>query len=767
MTASDWDLRELKRRVLDYVSRPDYQPQKPKQIARALGLSAEQTRLLRQAIKQLVAEGQLAYGSGHQVRLPGELAADQVIGVFHRTARGNGYVRPQGVEPDSQRRKDIFVAARNAKDAATGDTVRVKIIRRRGREGKPEGVVLEVLERESHQFVGTYVEEAGQGFVVVDGGMFAHPIPVGDPGAKGARPNDKVVFEMVRFPSYAHPGEGVITEVLGPRGAPGIDTLSVIREFGLVEEFSQAAVAEARRQAERFDESIPPSRRDLTDLTIITIDPEDARDFDDAISLEKLDNGHWLLGVHIADVAHFVREGSALDQEAKDRGTSVYLPDRVIPMLPEIISNSLASLQPNKVRYAKTVFLEYTPEGVLVDVELCRSAIRSVRRFTYEEVDQFLENPQSWRRRLKAAVFHLLENMYELAMILRRRRMARGALELNMPDVRIELDEEGRVVGAHEEPDTASHQIIEEFMLAANEAVANTLHRQGWLFLRRVHFPPSPRKLKALTEFVRELGLKVGSLEDRFELQKLLELVRGRPEERAVHFAVLRSMPQAMYSPTEDGHYALATDCYCHFTSPIRRYPDLTIHRLVDALLAGKNPRNDLGHLMSLGQHCSERERRAEAAERELVKLKLLSFLEEHLGLELEATITGVESYGIFVRGLELPAEGLVHISSLHDDLYKYDRESHALVGLYHGKMLRLGDLVRVKVARVDLERRELDFLLVGRVRRKVSGAKATRARDEALQRLFGAAKRKSKAKKKTKAKKKKKKSKAKGRKRK
>ena len=764
MPGQEDSLREAKSLVLQWVSRPEYTPQKPKQIAQALGLDP---RVVRKAVTQLAAEGRLSYGRGHLVHLPGDPAADQIVGVFHRTSEGNGYVRPEGVDPDSQRRRDVFIAARNAADAATGDTVRVKITRRRGRKGKPEGVILEVLQRQSHQFVGTYVEEGGQGYVVVDGGLFAQPIPVGDPGAKGARPNDKVVFEMVRFPSYAHPGEGVITEVLGPRGAPGIDTLSIIREFGLPEQFPDKVLEEARRQARRFDESIPRRRRrDLTHLTVITIDPPDARDFDDAISLEKLDNGHWLLGVHIADVSHFVRPGGALDREARQRANSVYLPDRVIPMLPEIISNALASLQPGKVRYAKSVFLEYTPEGTLIDVEICRSAIRSSRRFTYEEVDECFQHPQKWQRRLSRAVYQLLQDMRSLALTLRKRRLARGALELNMPDVRILLDENGQVTGAQEEPDTISHQIIEEFMLAANEAVANTLHRQGWLFLRRVHFPPSPRKLKALTEFVRELGLKVGSLEDRFELQKLLELVRGRPEERAVHFAVLRSMPQAMYSPTEDGHYALATDCYCHFTSPIRRYPDLTIHRLVDALLAGKNPRNDLGHLMSLGQHCSERERRAEAAERELVKLKLLSFLEEHLGLELEATITGVESYGIFVRGLELPAEGLVHISSLHDDLYKYDRESHALVGLYHGKMLRLGDLVRVKVARVDLERRELDFLLVGRVRRKVSGAKATRARDEALQRLFGAAKRKSKAKKKTKAKKKKK-SKAKGRKRK
>ncbi len=750
-------LRELKTRLLQWVSRPQYQPSKPKQIARAWGLDAQETKQLRAAIRELVAEGQLAYGPGHRVRLPGELAADQITGVFHRTSAGHGYVRPEGVEPDNQRRQDIFISARNALDASTGDTVLVRILRRRGREGKPEGVVLKVLQRQSHQFVGTYVEEGGEGYVVVDGGIFAHPIPVGDPGAKGARPNDKVVFEMVRFPTYSTPGEGVITEVLGPRGAPGIDTLTIIREFDLPDDFPPKVLQEARRQAEKFDPHRLRRRRDLTHLITITIDPPDARDFDDAISLEKQDNGNWLLGVHIADVAHFVRAGSALDREARERGNSVYLPDRVIPMLPEVISNSLASLQPDRVRYTKTVFLEYTPQGTLISQEIYRSAIRSRRRLTYEEVDEFFgavdqgqKIPPKWRRRLGAEVAQLLLDMRTLALTLRQRRRARGALELNMPDVRIVLDEQGQVAGAVEEPDTVSHQIIEEFMLAANEAVANALHRRGWLFLRRVHFPPSPRKLQALTQFVRELGLKVGSLEDRFELQKLLDQVRGRPEERAVHFAVLRSMPQAMYSPTEDGHYALATDCYCHFTSPIRRYPDLTVHRLVDAMLDGRSPKGDLGTLMSLGQHCSERERRAEAAERELVKLKLLGYLEQHLGMELEGTITGVESYGVFVRGLDLPAEGLVHISSLHDDLYKYDRESHALVGIHFGRMLRLGDLVRVRVARVDLERRELDFLLVGRVRRKTLGPRATRVREKALQRLYGPPTRKKKKKKKS-----------------
>ncbi len=333
---------------------------------------------------------------------------------------------------------------------------------------------------------------------------------------------------MVRFPSPLHHGEGVITEVLGPRGKPGVDTLSIIREYNLVEPFAEDALDDARREAEKFEESVPDGRTDYTKRTIVTIDPEDARDFDDAISLEKTKTGNWLLGVHIADVSHFVRPKSPLDREARNRATSVYLPDRVIPMLPEIISNSLASLQPGKVRLTKTALIEFTPDGLRVGVELQNSAIKSSKRLTYEQVDAFIADPEAWRKKLGAKVHELLTKMRTLAQFLRTRRMKKGALELTMPEVKIELDKHGRVSGAHVVENTESHQIIEEFMLAANEAVAETLERKGWPFIRRVHQPPTLRKLKALTAFVKELGYQVESLESRFELQKLLER-RHRP----------------------------------------------------------------------------------------------------------------------------------------------------------------------------------------------------------------------------------------------
>jgi ribonuclease R len=597
-------------------------------------------------------------------------------------------------------------------DAATGDTVRVRLTKSRDvRRPGPAGEIVEIVKRRTTRFVGSYFEAAGSGWVQIDGTGFARPVAVGDPGARGVRADDKVVVELVRFPGHLRDGEGVIVEVLGRAGDVGVDTQTVIHEFGLPGAFPEAALDDARRQAERFDETVAADRRDLTGQTVVTIDPVDARDFDDAISLERIDRGHWLLGVHIADVSHFVREGSPLDQEARQRGTSVYLPDRVIPMIPEIVSNNLASLQPDKVRYVRTCWIEFTPEGVPVHAEVEPAAIRSARRFTYEEVDVFLADPATTAVVMTPAVRALLGRMRDLARLLRSRRVARGSLELHMPEVKIDLDRDGRVAGAHVVENTESHRIIEEFMLAANEAVAARLAAAGAGFLRRIHPQPDPRKLRQLTEFVRELGFDVESLESRFELQRLLDAARGLPEEHAVHYAVLRSLSRAVYGPQEDGHYALASDCYCHFTSPIRRYPDLAVHRALAAVAAGRRPPQD--GLVQLGADCSDLERRAEAAERELVKLKLLHFLSGRIGTEMDAVVTGVEAFGLFVQGLGIPAEGLVPLEALPDDFYRHDRAAHTLSGRRPGSTFRLGDRVRVAVARVDLDRRELDFRLV------------------------------------------------------
>ena len=706
---------DLETKLLQYVKREGYQPVKPRAIAKKLKLDEDETSELKGIIKRLVRGGTLAWGEKHWVKLgepTAKKAAKGVIGVFRRTSAGYGFVRPQG-QKTTGRENDIFIAHDNARDAASGDVVAVRIKKESRGDNRIAGEVTQIVERDTHQFVGVYFEKAGSGLVQVDGNVFTQPVDVGDPGAKSASPGDKVVLEMVRFPSHVHDGEAVIIEVLGKRGEPGVDTLSIIREFGLPEEFPEDALEVSRHQAEQFDESIDDRRTDFTATTVITIDPVDARDFDDAISLERLENGHWSLGVHIADVSYFVPEGTALDDEARERATSVYLPDQVIPMLPEIISNNLASLQPNRVRYTKMAVIEFTADGARVGSELFSGAIKSARRFTYEEVDSYLEDPEAWRNKLTPAVHELVRRMHELAMILRRRRLDRGAIELNLHEVKVDLDKRGEVVGAHLEINTVSHQIIEEFMLAANEAVADELHAKEVHFLRRIHPQPDPRRLKALTEFVQELGIESDSLESRFEIKRVISEVAGQPEEHAVNFAVLRSMAKAIYSPEVEGHYALHSENYCHFTSPIRRYPDLTVHRQVESLIAGKRPVGEFDHMLMLGEHCSEREQRAEKAERELTKVKLLTYLSRRIGEQLDTIITGVERFGLFAQGIEIPAEGLIHISSLYDDRYRYDSRSHSLVGNREGNAFRLGDRIRVEVARVDVDRRELDFRLV------------------------------------------------------
>ena len=423
---------------------------------------------------------------------------------------------------------------------------------------------------------------------------------------------------MVRFPSPEDHGEGVIVEVLGPRGEPGVDTLSVIRAYNLPDEFPDDAKNEAREAAAAFRENDLDGREDFTGDLVVTIDPADARDFDDAVSVMRdEESGHWRLTVHIADVGHFAPPGGALDREARKRGTSVYLPQRVLPMFPEVVSNHLASLQEGRLRYVKSVVVDFTPEGQKTGVRFANGAIRVRKRFTYEQVLAHLEAEAPPAADVLAPeVYELLPRMCDLAMILRRRRTKRGALELNMPEAELEYDEQGRVSGAHFRKDDVSHQLIEEFMLTANESVAELLAGLDAPFLRRVHPDPDPLKLESFAGFARSLGYKMDRHLDRFALQRILQHSAGKPEAYAVHYALLRSLKQAVYSPADEGHYALASDDYCHFTSPIRRYPDLTIHRQLGKYLRTGKAGGSVAELTTLGEHCSKMERRSEMAER-------------------------------------------------------------------------------------------------------------------------------------------------------
>ncbi len=766
--------QDLEQRILQHVNQANYKAVKPTAIGRKLRLSAEEQKTVRVTVKRLVKKKKLKYGPRHLV-LPVQQSAKEreadtqvsasvdsqndspesaapvvlspqrdtektkesvedtesasseqhaentMLGTFSRAAGGFGFVRPTGTDRAVGRDHDIFIAAHDSLAACQGDTVRIQV----GRPGKSQGGsghnqtrgrVIEIVTRVRNQFVGTYREKAKRGIVSIDGNQFERPIPVGDAGAKRAAIGDKVVIEMVRFPSGHDSGEAVLTEVLGTRGEPGVDTQMILHEFMIRQEFPEEVLDDARDQANQFDENDLTDRDDLTADTIITIDPVDARDFDDAISLEKIENGHWRLGVHIADVAHFVPVGSKLDVEARLRATSVYLPDLVVPMLPEIISNNLASLQPDRNRYATTAIIEFNAEGIPIATDVKKTVIRSCRRFTYEEIDDFLDDRSKWQETLDKNIYLLLDRMYELAMLLRGRRLKHGSLEIGLPEIKIDLDGNGEVAGAHRTVNTESHQIIEEFMLAANQAVATLLNDRELKFLRRIHPDPTKRKLVNLTKFSREIGIKTDDITSRFQIQEVVNQSIGKPYEQAVGLTVLRSLQKAIYGCEEERHYALNFTHYCHFTSPIRRYPDLTIHRLLNQVIAAKPIVQDIPKITELGDHCSDREVNAERAERELKKLKLLNYLDARKGEEMVVLVTGVEKFGLFVQGVQVPASGLIHVATLRDDHYSLEQGTHVLVGFRSGNSFRLGDTLSIRVGHIDHEKREANFIFLKKI---------------------------------------------------
>jgi len=635
----------------------------------------------------------------------------EVVGIFRSSPSGTfGFVEiPRGtgvVLPD------IFIPEWAKKNTMDGDSVRVQL-KKPDRQGRLEGEITEIVSRKRRQFTGTFQIEDEKSFVWLDGAKLEHPVSVGDIRGLPLESNDKVIVELVHFPDEFQPGEAVILKVLGSIKNPAVDTMAVIYQFGLPEEFPESVLEDARTHADRFDENtIPEGRKDLTAIPTLTIDPVDARDFDDAISLCRNEKGNWELQVHIADVSFFVPEGSPLDEEAKSRGNSVYLPDRVIPMLPETISNHLASLQPDRKRLAKTVFMEYTPDGVLVHTTVFNSVIQNAHRFNYEQIDQYLEDREPWRERLTPSIFQLVADMHALAMLLRAIRKRNGSVELTLPEVKIDLDRSGKVKGAHVVEYTESHQIIEEFMLAANQAVASWLDSLQLPFLRRAHAPPDRMKVRRLTEFVRALGIPAEDMQDRFEIQRVVDSVKGKTTEYAVNYAILKSMSKAVYQCAFERHYALNMSHYCHFTSPIRRYPDLVVHRIVEKLIEGKNAKENSEVLETIGQQCSNTEQTAENAERELVRVKLLHFLEKKIGEMLTGIVSGVRANGLTVRGVEIPVDGLIPTERLPQDRYRFDRDTHTLEGYRTGNRFRLGDELIVRIESVNLARRQLLFRL-------------------------------------------------------
>jgi len=716
--------------ILAHLKSRKYSPVKMRGLARFFDIQEDEYGEFRSLIREMLAEGEIVEGAGGKLLAPRPEAKGppgSFTGRLRLSPKGFGFITPD----DPSMGDDVFVPPGDSMDAITGDRVlAVRVRRGYARPGQLNYVarVVQVLERGQKRFVGTYRLHGRNGSIKPDGGiLLTEEIPVSDASAAGARPNDKVVFELLTYPALNQRAEAVIVEVLGPRGAPGVDTLAVIRQFDLPDEFPEAVLDEARTAADRFTDAEIARRTDLRDLTIVTIDPEDARDYDDAISIEPLEGDLMRLGVHIADVSFFVRPGSALDNEAAKRGTSVYLPTLVLPMLPELLSNGICSLQEGKDRLTQSVFIDLDATAKVRRVAFANAVIRNRKRLTYEQVNEVLEKGR--RDLVEPEVAALLDRMDTLARRILERRRRAGYLELELPAVDLEFNDNGEVVDAHPEDTSFSHKIIEMFMVEANEAVARHLAKHRVPFIRRVHAEPEGDRLETMHRFLKSCGYSIKNPRSRHELQQLLEQTRQSPASYPVHIAVLRSMMRAEYAVSDEGHWALASDCYSHFTSPIRRYPDLTVHRALaevegwDGDGQGEAGRGRRGGrrskaaadteaaLQETAARGSQTERRAEAAERELTKVKVLTLLEKHIGETFDGVVAATADYGLFVEMPKYLVEGLLHTRDLRDDSYELDRRSFALKGRRHGRTIRVGDAIRVTIASVDIPRRELNLV--------------------------------------------------------
>ena len=693
--------------IVKFLAARDYQPLKPRQLARQLGVAEEDYGTFREAIKRLRDSGRVVLGAKDSLTFP-EIG-DRVTGIFRANPRGFGFIVPE--TPNSH--GDLFVPEEGTGGALTGDLVTATVRRRGKRDGRAlyAGTVVEILRRGQNRFVGTLQHARGAWFVMPDGASMSTPIVVRDVGAAGPGDGAKVVVEIVQ---YGQPGQlptGVIVEALGQRGRLEVETLAVIRAHGLEDEFSREALADARAAVDGFDPADTRGREDLTGLTIITIDPPDARDFDDAISLQPGRDGQVTLGVHIADVSHFVRPGTALDDESRRRATSTYFPRKVVPMLPEVLSNGVCSLQEGERRYCKSAFVTYDGEANVVATRFAETVIASSRRLTYQEAQGICDGQIGGYDR---KVVELMRRCLELARRIEARRRRAGMLHLDLPEVELVFDARHHVIDAVPEDPSYTHTLIEMFMVEANEAVAGLMDRLGRPVLRRIHPAPEAASAAPLAAFVRAAGHRLPASLTRHDLQSLLAAVKGRPESYAVNLAVLRTFRQAEYSPMQIGHFALASEHYCHFTSPIRRYPDLTVHRMLEDYCRGRldtRPPEDMSELVRQGSAMTSAERRSEAAEDELREVLLLQMLAGRVGEEFEGVVTGVANFGIFVQLRRFLIDGLVRLEDLGDDWWEVDAKLGQVRGERSGRSHRIGELMAVRVVGVDEARRQLNLV--------------------------------------------------------
>jgi len=750
-------------RIIRHISDSRYRPQPTRQLAHELAIDTQDLEEFTRSVQELIDQGRVLLGDSDLITLPPP--GRVMIGTFRANPRGFGFIVPES----PMEHGDLFVPQGQTLNAMTGDRVRAKVYhqpRRASGDRSPyTGEIVEIIQRADRKYVGNLDQINGKWVVQVDGKIMPDPIQIRDPHARNAARGDKVVVELTRYPDADGPAQGVIVEVLGEKGEPAVETVAVMRAYGLPDKFPEEVLEAARQASLSFDDkTIPPDRLDLTGEFILTIDPPDAKDFDDAISITKFDTPQpdgavWELGVHIADVSHFVRPDSPLDVEAKARGNSTYLPRRVVPMLPEVLSNGVCSLQEGVNRFTKSAFMRYDEDGKVVGERFASAVIRSAKRLTYMEAQALIDGD------IKEAIRHArsepkysrelqtrLKQMDELAKLIRQRRLDQGMIVLGLPEVELEYDATGRVVDAHPTDTSFTHTLIEQFMVEANEALARLFDRLNIPMIRRIHADPPAHDVSELRRFARVAGFNIPAHPSRKELQQLLDAVRGKPAQQAVHLAVLQTLSRAEYAPLLIGHFALASEHYTHFTSPIRRYPDLVVHRGLEAYLehsaklSGGRDKKKLARAMQedprlpdeqalfeLGAHCSSTERNSQAAEGTLRNYLVMELLSTLLGTDFDATVTGISSGGVFMQLDRYLVDGFIRVTDLPSaahDLWKLNRATGALVAQRSGKTISIGDRFTVRIAKVNPASRQLDLVIIestsGGKRHKVKQATAT-----------------------------------------
>lgn len=700
---------ERKKIIYEFICDEFYVPMKLKELAMLLQVPKDQRDELKAVMDSLEAEGKVhVTQKGKYIK--GE--AKHLRGIFQANARGFGFVTVEG-EPE-----DIFIGEEDMGGAMQGDEVEVAITK--APEGRRrEGKILKIVNRGTQRLVGYYQSRKNFGFVVPDNERILQDIFVPAEQSKGAVTGHKVVVELTSYGGERKKPEGRIVEILGHANDPGVDILSIVKAYDLPIEFPEKVLNQAERVAKPVTGADMAGRKDVRDWQTVTIDGEDAKDLDDAITLTK-EGDNYILGVHIADVTNYVQENSALDREALKRGTSVYLADRVIPMLPHVLSNGMCSLNAGEDRLALSCIMTVDSKGNVIDHQIAETVVNVDERMSYTSVKKILEEHDEEECRRYQTLIPMFELMKELSEILRNRRHKRGAIDFDFPESKMVLDEDGTPLEIKAYDRNVATKIIEDFMLLANETVAEEYFWQEIPFVYRVHEAPDEEKMKKLITFIQNFGYTMhvpkGQEIRPKEVQKLLDKIEGSQEEAMISRLTLRSMKQAKYSPDNDGHFGLATQYYTHFTSPIRRYPDLQIHRIIKDNLRGRMTESRRDHyakiLTEVTMQASSLERRADEAERETVKLKKVQYMKKFYGEEFEGVISGITKWGLYV---ELPntVEGLVHVANMMDDHYDYDETHFQMVGTHTGKRYELGQKVKVRVTGCDTIARTIDFELV------------------------------------------------------